>query len=119
MIFLSINFIIFTVTSVVVIDTIIIPTIRNHVGIGFECRVTLIMHKAHVKKKHVDDSLLPKRKNLTIVAHETTLIRNAAMSKTTEIIFNKLKIMACKSFARSDLSTIRIQRDSEVRSWEP
>ena len=75
-----------------VIDTVTTPTSRNHVGIGFECRLTLSMHKAHTKKKHVEGSLLPKRKDLVIAPSETKLTSNAAKSNATEIKFNKQTI---------------------------
>ncbi len=101
-----------------VIDTVTTPTSRNHVGIGFECRLTLSMHKAHTKKKHVEGSLLPKRKDLVIAPSETKLTSNAAKSNAMEIKFNKQKIMAYKPFALSDLSTTHILKDIGVRSWE-
>jgi hypothetical protein len=66
------------------------------------------MHKAHTNTKHVDGTLLLKIREPKSVVREITLIPNAAMSKAAETIetISRKKIMACKPFVLSILSTI-------------
>ena len=121
---LKINCLIFLISKLaplinisnMLINTEVIPISRNHVGSGFKHSPQLIMHKVHTNTKHVDGALLLKIREPKSIIRELTLIPNAAMSKAAETIFRK-KIMACKPFVLSILSTIPILKDTEGRPW--
>ena len=98
------------------INTVVITISRNHVGSGFKYSPQLIMHKAHTNTKHVDGTFLLKIRESKSVVREITLIPNAAMSKAAETISRK-KIMACKPFVLSILSTIPFLKDTEGMPW--
>ena len=101
------------------INTVVIPISRNHVGSGFKYSPQLIMHKAHTNTKHVDGTFLLKIRESKSVVREITLIPNAAVSKAAETIetMSRKKIMACKPFVLSILSTIPFLKDTEGMPW--